>query len=78
MGLGDVAVQLTLEPVKLFDEMVCTLLMRCSFSPGAAILTLSLLVCLLTAPLRPRRFSDLRGNPRRWVLLLILDRKSVV
>lgn len=60
-------------PVELFYEAVCTLFLRLSFSSGAAILALSMIVCFLTTPLRPQRLCEWLKEPRRAIPRLLLQ-----
>lgn len=73
MSFAEGLLRLVTGPAELFDEMVCTLFLRLSFSPGAAILALSLALCLLATPLRPLKWRDALKEPRKAVLRLLLQ-----
>ena len=64
MSFSEMTVRLITGSLELFYEMVCTAFLRLGLSPGAAILALSFVVCLLTTPLRPRKlheFTEMRA-----------------
>ena len=71
MSFSEALLRLLAGPAELFDEMVCTAFLRLGFSPGAAILALSLTVCLLATPLRPRNLKEFR-EARRLILPRLL------
>ena len=73
MSFVDGLFRLTSGPVELFYEAICTFFLRLSFSPGAAILALSLIVCLLATPLRPRSIGEWLKEPRRAIPRLLLQ-----
>ena len=60
MSVTDILLRLAIGPAELFYEMVCTLFLRLPLSPIIAIPGVSLAVCLLTTPLRPRNFAAYR------------------
>ena len=73
---------LTVKPVELLFDVVCSLLTRFAVSPGAAILCMSLFFCLIATPLRPRKKPDCRQEWIRlalgWLVQLLVLYGSVV
>ena len=72
MSVTDILLRLVTGPAELFYEMVCTLFLRLQVSPITAILGVSLAVCLLTTPLRPRSFAEYRKE-KRFIPQLVLQ-----
>ena len=73
MSIGTILGTLTVKPVELLLDVVCSLLTRFSVSPGAAILCMSLLFCLIATPLRPKQKPDSRKDWIRIGLVLLLQ-----
>ena len=73
MSAAEVLAQLFMGPLELFYEMLCTLFIRLTASPGAGILCLSLAVCLLATPLRVKHAGDLLRDPKRTAARLMLQ-----
>ena len=69
--------RLVTEPVVLFFDAVCSLLTRYSFNPGLAVLALSLIVCLIATPLRPRSIAEWKKDKKRTAVLLFLQACSL-
>ena len=67
--------RLVLYPVRLFYDMTLTAFLRLAGSAPAAVVGLSLAVCLLASPLRPLKRLSLRENGCRltglWILQLV-------
>ena len=76
MSIGTILGTLTVKPVELLLDVVCSLLTRFSVSPGAAILCMSLFFCLIATPLRPKQKPDSRKD---WITIpvLLLDHSIV-
>ena len=72
MSVTGILLRLVTGPAELFYEMVCTLFLRLQVSPITAILGVSLAVCLLTTPLRPRSFAEYRKE-KRFIPQLVLQ-----
>lgn len=72
MSVLNLADRLVLGPIRLFDEMMLTALIRLTGAAGISLLVLALTVCLLATPLRPRKKLRLREDIGRlwklWVL----------
>ena len=64
---------LTVRPIEIMFDAVCSLLNRFSVSPGVSILCMALLICALVTPLRPRNLPEYRKESRRIVPLLLLQ-----
>ena len=60
---------LTVKPVQLLLEVLCSLFTRMSMSPGMAIICLSLVFCLITSPLKPKHKPDFRKEAGRTIML---------
>ena len=78
MSFSEALLRLLAGPAELFDEMVCTAFLRLGFSPGAAILALSLTVCFLATPLRPRNLKEFREARRLILPRLLLQTACLV
>ena len=72
MSVTEILLRLVIGPAELFYEMVCTLILRLPASPLIAILGVSLTVCLLATPLRPRNFAAFRKE-KRFIPQLVLQ-----
>lgn len=72
MSVTDILLRLVIGPAELFYEMVCTLFLRLPLSPIIAIPGVSLAVCLLTTPLRPRSLAAYRKD-KRFIPQLLLQ-----
>ena len=68
MSIWTILGTLTVKPVELLFDVVCSLLTRFSVSPGAAIMCMSLFFCLIATPLRPRKKPDCR---QEWIRLAL-------
>ena len=60
---------LTVKPVQLLLEVLCSLFTRMSMSPGMAIICLSLVFCLIASPLKPKHKPDFRKEAGRMIVL---------
>ena len=82
MSIWTILGTLTVKPVELLFDVVCSLLTRFSVSPGAAILCMSLFFCLIATPLRPRKKPDCRQEWIRlalgWLVQLLVLYGSIV
>ena len=72
MSVTEILLRVVTGPAELFYEMLCTLILRLPASPVAAILGVSLAVCLLATPLRPRNFAEYRKG-KRFIPQLLLQ-----
>ena len=82
MSIWTILGTLTVKPVELLFDVVCSLLTRFSVSPGAAIMCMSLFFCLIATPLRPRKKPDCRQEWIRlalgWLVQLLVLYGSIV
>ena len=72
MSVTEILYRLVIGPAELFYEMICTLILRLPASPIIAIPGVSLAVCLLATPLRPRNFAEYRKE-KRFIPQLLLQ-----
>ena len=73
MSIQTILGTLTVRPVQLLFDVLCSLLTRMSLSPGAAILCMSLFFCLIATPLRPKQKPDGRKEWCRTGLVLLVQ-----
>ena len=73
MNIQTILSTLTVRPVQLLFDVLCSLLTRMSLSPGAAILCMSLFFCLIVTPLRPKQKPDGRKEWCRTGLVLLVQ-----
>ena len=68
MSLRTILGTLMVRPIQLLLEMLCSLFIRMSLNPGIAILCLSLVICLMVSPLKPKHRPDFRKEAFREAL----------
>ena len=73
MSFKSILGTLTLTPLQVFLDALCSLLNRFLPGTGWAILAMSLTVCLLATPLRPKKFTAFKTETKRRILLLVLQ-----
>ena len=69
MSLRTILGTLMVRPIQLLLEMLCSLFIRMSLNPGIAILCLSLVICLMVSPLKPKHRPDFRKGAGRYIVL---------